>query len=432
MRTAIVAVFGVGLNVASAQIHEDVKITVDVARSFGSAVDVQDGMLAIGDSGYSEQVATGGTAYLVDASTGEVIRQYLPDDPSPQKFFGSRVVIHEDVVVVGTLLDDEFGLLSGAVYVFDKATGEQKHKLTTGQGGGGFGAALEVHDGIVVASAVFEQDEMGAVYLFDLATGQQIDRITPDDNSPDQLFGFSLRAANNQVFISAPWDDEAAEDAGAVYVYDIASGTMVDKYWGNGEAFSQFGWSMDVSDGVLVASAVGAAYLVDLATKDVIKKLEPNAAYGRPELQDFAREVAMAHGLVAIGAPDAYGAQNAIRSGLVYLFDATDGSSIAELLPLSPGHISAFGRRIAMDDEFIAVGAPAVGNGNDDGAAYVFGVITDCPSDVNGDFFVDILDFVAFQQLWMQQDMAADCDENGAFDASDFVCFQQQFMAGCG
>ena len=54
-----------------------------------------------------------------------------------------------------------------------------------------------------------------------------------------------------------------------------------------------------------------------------------------------------------------------------------------------------------------------------------------CPADVNGDGNLNVLDFVAFQQLWQAADGSADCDANGAFNVLDFVCFQQLFVAGC-
>jgi hypothetical protein len=54
-----------------------------------------------------------------------------------------------------------------------------------------------------------------------------------------------------------------------------------------------------------------------------------------------------------------------------------------------------------------------------------------CPADVNGDGVLNILDFVAFQLLWQQQDPGADCDRSGAFDVLDFVCYQGLFVAGC-
>ena len=54
-----------------------------------------------------------------------------------------------------------------------------------------------------------------------------------------------------------------------------------------------------------------------------------------------------------------------------------------------------------------------------------------CAADVNADGVLNILDFIAFQQFWNEQDAVADCDANGVFDILDFVCFQQLFQNGC-
>jgi len=54
-----------------------------------------------------------------------------------------------------------------------------------------------------------------------------------------------------------------------------------------------------------------------------------------------------------------------------------------------------------------------------------------CPADINADGELSILDFVAFQLLWQDQDPSADCDADGLFTVLDFVCFQQLFQAGC-
>ena len=56
-----------------------------------------------------------------------------------------------------------------------------------------------------------------------------------------------------------------------------------------------------------------------------------------------------------------------------------------------------------------------------------------CAADVNGDGSLDILDFVAFQGLFVAGDRRADCDGDGRLVvALDFACFQGAFLAGCG
>jgi len=54
-----------------------------------------------------------------------------------------------------------------------------------------------------------------------------------------------------------------------------------------------------------------------------------------------------------------------------------------------------------------------------------------CPADVNGDGMLNILDFVAFQALFSQQDAGADCNGDGLFNVLDFTCFQSVFNVGC-
>jgi hypothetical protein len=54
-----------------------------------------------------------------------------------------------------------------------------------------------------------------------------------------------------------------------------------------------------------------------------------------------------------------------------------------------------------------------------------------CLADINADGELNILDFVAFQALWLDHHASADCDANLAFNILDFVCFQQLFVKGC-
>lgn len=57
--------------------------------------------------------------------------------------------------------------------------------------------------------------------------------------------------------------------------------------------------------------------------------------------------------------------------------------------------------------------------------------ITTCYADANGDGVLDVLDFVAFQQLFVAGDDGADCNGDGELSVLDFVCFQLAFQAGC-
>jgi len=62
----------------------------------------------------------------------------------------------------------------------------------------------------------------------------------------------------------------------------------------------------------------------------------------------------------------------------------------------------------------------------------VFQLACACEADVNEDGELNVLDFVAFQELWQAGDPLGDCDGNGVFNVLDFVCYQLLFVEGCG
>jgi len=79
---------------------------------------------------------------------------------------------------------------------------------------------------------------------------------------------------------------------------------------------------------------------------------------------------------------------------------------------------------------------------NDDGNASIIEAAVDefhltallcgsCPADFDGDGSLTILDFVAFQETFVDGDDAADFNGDGELSILDFVAFQEAFVAGC-
>jgi len=64
-------------------------------------------------------------------------------------------------------------------------------------------------------------------------------------------------------------------------------------------------------------------------------------------------------------------------------------------------------------------------------STFVIEIEPACAADVNGDGALDILDFVAFQNLFVDGDDAADFNGDGVLNILDFVAFQGVFVAGC-
>jgi hypothetical protein len=119
----------------------------------------------------------------------------------------------------------------------------------------------------------------------------------------------------------------------------------------------------------------------------------------------------------------------------VGIVDSTDGTLLGTLLLEQVGEdnelvesaqvaFSADGTIAYFSTRFTGAAAPS--------AVYAMRVVeSGCAADFNGDGVLNVLDFVAFQNAFVQQDPKADCDVNGAFNILDFVCFQNLFGAGC-
>jgi hypothetical protein len=62
----------------------------------------------------------------------------------------------------------------------------------------------------------------------------------------------------------------------------------------------------------------------------------------------------------------------------------------------------------------------------------VRGLRPPCRVDLNNDGFIDIRDFLAFLQLYSQNNLQVDWDASGAINVADFLAYLQSYSAGCG
>lgn len=89
----------------------------------------------------------------------------------------------------------------------------------------------------------------------------------------------------------------------------------------------------------------------------------------------FARSLSMRHGMLAVGASGARGLVGG--TGAAYLFEASTGIQRHKLFASDGASMDSFGRTIALDDEFVIVGAPRHdGQGSQAGAVYAFNIAT--------------------------------------------------------
>jgi cysteine-rich repeat protein len=215
----------------------------------------------------------------------------------------------------------------------------------------------------------------GRAFLFSGVTGALLRTFSNPTPGPGDEFGFVVAAVGTKVVIGAPFDDTAGPDAGAAYVFNTATGTLVTTLLNPVPAETRhFGWSAAaVGNSILIGApgdavgavppSGGAAYLFDATTGALTKVfLNPNPA-GSPDAVEFGFSVSSVNGDIIVGAPGhdlpAAGFDPARpNAGAVYVFDATLATVKKTLMLPAPKTDDRFGHVVKALGSTLLVGVP--------------------------------------------------------------------------
>tara|TARA_R110002111_G_C6003165_1_gene373395 strand:+ start:4527 stop:5879 length:1353 start_codon:yes stop_codon:yes gene_type:complete len=248
--------------------------------------------------------------------------------------------------------------------------------------GDSLGYSIAIDQGIVAVGSPFDDDNgrggSGSVYLFDIETGLLINKLTADDAESQDWFGSSVAMDQGIIAIGAYHADDFGYESGSAYLFDVMTGKQLYKLSDdNLEAGDQFGRSIAIDQGIVAIGAnghnldkkslnTGTVFLFDATTGEQLRKLAPTSTLRSSQ---FGFSVAIQNGFVAVGAPGGF------RSA--YLFDAMTGKQLYRFTSDDPDYSDDFGYSIAIDQGIVAVGARY---DNDirlrSGAAYIFDVST--------------------------------------------------------
>ena len=197
---------------------------------FGYSVDLSGNTLIAGTPFHDEEK---GAVYVYqrDGDKWKQQAKLQADDAGVKNRFGWDCAIHENTIVVGAPLAAAPKRLSGAAYVF-KRQGDawaQVAKITPddGDGGDGFGAAVDVSKSRIIVGANKDENEAkkrgsGSAYIFS-GVGNvyaQDAKLTADEPQEGAVFGFSVALDVNRALVGAPaTDTKANENSGAVYAF---------------------------------------------------------------------------------------------------------------------------------------------------------------------------------------------------------------------
>ena len=352
---------------------------------FGEAVAVVGDKFLIGARGECAP-SCGGAAHLFD-SDGNLVRTFVASTSFPSFGFSVGGVGAEPLV--GAIHDSTAGSNAGAAYLFDDATGNLLQTFLNPNPAPGapfsidfFGWAVAGFGNNVLVSAIGEDigaQDAGVVYLFDGATGQLLQTIQNPTPAQGDSFGSEIAVVGNNIAIVAAHDDTASVNGGAVYLFDGAGNlitTIVNPQpvasTGFGSSLAAFGNNLLVGHEAGFTGTIrsGVVHLFDGTTGAFIRSyLNPTPVEG--EL--FGNSVAASGNNVLIGA--LRDAKNR-RSGAAYLFDGTTAQLTATLENPERGITDSFAWQVAAIGNSLLVSSPSQSSDPDlftaDGVAYLF------------------------------------------------------------
>ena len=212
-------------------------------------------------------------------------------------------------------------------------------------------------------------------------------RITPDDATAHDEFGWAVDLDGDTLVVGAPLQDEQGDNAGIAYVFErttIGWAQAARLLPREGEAGAWFGRDLAIRGDTIVVTApfttvddqvdAGAAYVFVRAGDDWVQEQRLVAADPLADARlgwsmDFDGQT------IAVGALNDAQRSGNPRTGAAHLFtrDGDGWRQDARLLADDAHDGDLFGADVAVDGERVVVGAPGSSHGElGAGAAYVF------------------------------------------------------------
>lgn len=312
--------------------------------------------------GFGHSLSVNGDEIVIGAYSRSVVFRYdghgnllatYPSDIPGWSGLGASVAYDGDRIIAGGPFWSTNSSV-GRASVIDTASG-QFIQTTIGSVGSYHGWATAISEDYYAIGA------MGAnkVYVHDRQSNSQNYVLASAG-----WFGFSLAAEGDRLLAGAPTtSDGAMANAGAAYLYEASSQTLLRTFESPNPSSGAFGWSVAQRHGQVLVGAphdngVGAAYLFDADTGGLLQSF-PNPY---PSLGDrFGWSVAFSGDFVVVGATkDGNGPE---PSGAAYAFNIDSGDLAAEFFDPAPLDDGEFGWAVAGFDGLAVVSGQANGHG---------------------------------------------------------------------
>ncbi|MAO21114.1 MAG: hypothetical protein CMJ25_10225 [Phycisphaerae bacterium] len=326
-----------------------------------------------------------GAALLFDLSTMSHVYTVQGGDTASGDQFGGVVAISDDRFYVGAENNDYYGVDGGAVYMFDRATGEELVQMWPHDfdNANGFGGALHVDGDRLIIGARKNDTEgtnRGRVYLFNARTGQLQASFQRDAVFNNDQFGEAVAVLGDEVIASSIRARASGNLGGKVYRFTIGDERYPDRIFEGADCsnynYNMLGEAIDIDGDTLVASGSEAGLCFDggpgVYVYDIPTMTRLHVITGNPGTSGnwFGESIAVGDGVIAVGAP--YDSTIEDRAGVVYLYDQVSGAFLMELRPDDIERLDEFGASVDINEGVLAVGCKYVDHEDISGTGAVY------------------------------------------------------------
>lgn len=316
-------------------------------------------------------MAAGSIPCQLFAQTGcepEELAKLIANDRAADDRFGFSVSLDSNRAAIGAFYDDDNGMNSGSVYIFEESGGTwtQVDKLIASDGQAddqfGFSVALDGNRLLVGANGDVNNGLVtGSAYLFTFTSTnswQETGKLLAYDGAASDNFGASVALEGNLALVGASGDSSFA---GAVYAFTLGTTQSVKISADDLQSFANFGGSISLdgnrlavgalADNNVNGNAAGAAYVFELIAGTWMQDIKLIAS-GAGEPNAFGYSVSLDNNRLLIGAAD-------FQGGAAYVFEDSAGTwqEKKKLFLSNTTSNELYGEAVALDGDLAIVGA---------------------------------------------------------------------------
>ena len=354
---------------------------------FGQSVSLNGGLALVGASLDATTGSGSGQAYIYNAATGTLLHTLSNPGtpPTANDNFGQSVSLSGNLALVGAQNDDTGATNAGAAYLFNATTGALQRTFTDPGPApillDNFGHSVALSGNLALISATGDangspsRSGSGAAYLYNTTTGARLQTFLNPTPAVGDNFGFDVALFGNRALISTINDDTANLNAGAAYLFDTDTGTLLHTFlnptpetnnaFGNND---NFGFAVALSATTALIGAPndsvngfqnGVAYLYDLNTFDLLHTLVIPTPFTSDTAEFLGSDVALSGNCALAGAPfrNKGPATSQKDLGAAFLYDAKTGAFLQEVDDPDPKSNDRYGFSGALDGCDALIGA---------------------------------------------------------------------------